>query len=372
MVLVSSADPSARGKAGKRFKKRPSNPFGPSSDATFRRLVAFLAVVVLTGLLTLKVVYRNGNGRDSDGKIPWLGSVMMMASAHTIETIINSGKPFLLYGTAWKKELTAQYVAQAVQAGFRFIDTACQPKHYNEPGVGDGWSAAAHELGLPRSAFFLQTKFTSVDGQDPNLIPYDRDAPIEDQVRQSLEVSLSNLKTTYLDSLVLHSPFPTMEDTMRAWRTMEGFVDAGKVRRLGISNCYEYEDFVSIYESARIKPSVLQNRFYDESNFDTDLRAFCKAKGIWYQSFWTLTANRHALAGARAKEMAQVRHLTPQTLLYAFLMQLGYVTPLSGTTSEKHMREDVAVMERMQGGEKFFRSDEELREFAQLLGMPDL
>jgi diketogulonate reductase-like aldo/keto reductase len=295
-----------------------------------------------------------------------------MASAHTIDTILSAGKPFLLYGTAWKKEMTARYVAQAVQAGFRFIDTACQPKHYNEEGVGDGWTAAARELGLPRSAFFLQTKFTSVDGQDPSRIPYDRDAPIEEQVRQSLERSLSNLKTAYLDSLVLHSPFPAMEDTMRAWRTMEELVDAGKVRRLGISNCYERAELASIYEAARVKPSVLQNRFYADSNFDTELRAFCKSKGIWYQGFWVLSANRHALASPRAREMAEARRLTPQTLMYAFLMQLGYATPLSGTTSEQHMREDVAVMERMQGGEMFFKTDEELREFAQVLGMPDL
>lgn len=296
----------------------------------------------------------------------------LMASALTPQGIISAGKPFLVYGTAWKKELTAKYVAEAVQAGFRFIDTACQPKHYNEGGVGDGWSAAANELGLPRSDFFLQTKFTSLDGQDPKKVPYDRTAPLEEQIQQSLEVSLQNLKTDYLDSLVLHSPFPTLEDTMKAWRTMEAFVDQGKVRRLGISNCYEYETFVTLYEMARVKPSVLQNRFYAESNFDTELRAFCKAKGIWYQSFWTLTANRHALASQEVRDVAVAKGLTPQTLLYAFLMSLGYPTPLSGTTNPEHMREDVAVMERMQGGEAFFHNEEELRSFAKLLGMPDL
>ena len=57
-------------------------------------------------------------------------------------------KPHLIYGTAWKKDDTARYVSEAVKAGFRFIDTACQPKHYNEPGVGNGWTAAAQELGL--------------------------------------------------------------------------------------------------------------------------------------------------------------------------------------------------------------------------------
>lgn len=371
MVQVSSTDPSAFSR--QRFKRKARST--GTADSLLCRIFAVVSVSTL--LVGLTYLFsrgdRGGTGGDNGVRPPKARSLVMMASAHTIETIISTGKPFLVYGTAWKKELTAKHVADAVQAGFRFIDTACQPKHYNEAGVGDGWSSAAHELGLSRSDFFLQTKFTSVDGQDPKSIPYDRQASIEEQVKQSLDVSLRNLKTTYLDSLVLHSPFPTLEDTMRAWRTMEGFVDEGKVRRLGISNCYEHSEFVSIYDMARIKPSVLQNRFYAESNFDTDLRAFCKEKGIWYQSFWTLSANRHALGSSEAKEIAAAKGLpSSQTLMYAFLMQLGYATPLSGTTSPQHMREDVAVMERMQGGETFFRDEAELRDFARLLGMPDL
>ena len=62
--------------------------------------------------------------------------------------------------------------------------------------------------------------------------------------------------------------------------------------------------------------------------------------------------------------------LTPQQLMFAFLMSLGYITPLSGTTSVKHMAHDVAIMERMEGGETFFADQDELRRFAQLLGMP--
>jgi diketogulonate reductase-like aldo/keto reductase len=171
---------------------------------------------------------------------------------------------------------------------------------------------------------------------------------------------------------VLHSPFPRLEDTIKAWRVMESFVDDGKVLRLGISNCYDYGVFTEIYSKARIKPAVLQNRFYEQSNFDTELRRFCKANNIWYQSFWTLTANRDALHLPEVAKMADEKNLTPQTLMYAFLMSLGYVTPLSGTTNKLHMAHDVAVMERMQGGEQIFSSEEELRHMAQLLGMPDL
>ena len=159
---------------------------------------------------------------------------------------------------------------------------------------------------------------------------------------------------------------------MKAWRTMESFVDEGTVHSLGISNCYDYDTFTTLYDMALHKPKVLQNRFYADSDFDTDLRKFCKEKDVFYQSFWTLTANREALASPTVEELAHSKNLTPQTLMFAFLMSLGYVTPLSGTTSKEHMAQDVAVMERLQGGEVFFESEEELRTMAQYLGMPDL
>ena len=116
---------------------------------------------------------------------------------------------------------------------------------------------------------------------------------------------------------------------------------------------------------------MLQNRFYAESSFDTHLRHFIKDKDIKYQSFWTLTANREALALPEVKELAKAKGLTPQTYMYAFLMSLEYVTPLSGTTSREHMAQDVAVMERIQGGERFF-TEKEQKEMAKILGMPKL
>lgn len=48
--------------------------------------------------------------------------------------------PNIIYGTAWKKERSAELVRLAINKGFRGIDTACQPKHYNEAGVGEGIS----------------------------------------------------------------------------------------------------------------------------------------------------------------------------------------------------------------------------------------
>lgn len=69
--------------------------------------------------------------------------------------------------------------------------------------------------------------------------------------------------------------------------------------------------------------------------------------------------------------MAKAKGLTPQTYMYAFLMSLGHITPLSGTTDKLHMAQDVAVMERLQGGESMFTKTEQ-EQMAKILKMPKM
>jgi len=79
---------------------------------------------------------------------------------------------------------------------------------------------------------------------------------------------------------VLHSPFEAHDDTMEAWRAMEAVYDAGGAKQLGISNQYDADGFKRLYAEARVKPAVLQNRFYADSGYDIELRAFCKEHGV--------------------------------------------------------------------------------------------
>lgn len=260
--------------------------------------------------------------------------------------IISSSKirvPRIIYGTAWKKAATEQLVSLAIQNGFRGVDTACQPKHYDEAGVGAG-VAASIKQGLTRADLYLQTKFTSLSGQDPKRIPYDPKASLADQIAQSVAASLKNLQTDYLDCVLLHSPMPTMTQTQSAWRTLETFVDTGQVRQLGISNCYSRTDLERLYETARIKPAVVQNRFYAEKNYDRDIRAFCDQNQIIYQSFWTLSANPHLLSHKTTTDLASTHNRTAAQILFRFLTQIG-VVPLTGTKSETHMREDLEIFD---------------------------
>ena len=251
--------------------------------------------------------------------------------------------PRLLYGTAWKKERTAGLVERALSLGFRGIDTACQPKHYAEQGVGAG-VAACLRRGLERQALYLQTKFTPVSGQDPRRIPYDPKAALAEQVRQSCAVSLRQLETSYLDCLVLHSPLSSFAHTLEVWRAFEALVASGVVRELGISNCYEPSEFEALYRAAHVKPLVLQNRFYAQTGYDRELRSFCRAHAVSYQSFWTLTANRGLLSQPPLDALARAYAVTPEQVLLRGLTQLG-VCPLTGTSSEQHMRQDLAIFD---------------------------
>ena len=145
---------------------------------------------------------------------------------------MNTLQPTIIYGTAWKKSDTEELVKTALQEGFRAIDTACQPKHYDEAGVGAGIAASLSDT-LSRADLYLQTKFTSLTGQDPKLVPYDPRVPLAGQVTQSLGASLRNLRTSYVDCLVLHSPLENAQQTLVAWRAMESLVAGGAVRQLG-------------------------------------------------------------------------------------------------------------------------------------------
>jgi diketogulonate reductase-like aldo/keto reductase len=251
--------------------------------------------------------------------------------------------PRIIYGTAWKKLQTESLVRQAIGQGFRGIDTACQPKHYHEAGIGAAVTACMSE-GLRREALFLQTKFTPPSGQDPQRIPYDPQASLAEQVAQSFATSLHNLQTSYVDSLVLHSPLPRAEQTLEAWRAMEALVDSGGAKQIGISNCYRPEVLETLYRTSRIKPAVVQNRFYAETDYDPGIRAFCRQHGIIYQSFWTLTANPHLLADETLRLLGLKYRRTPAQVLFRYLT-LNEVVPLTGTRSGAHMREDLDIFD---------------------------
>jgi diketogulonate reductase-like aldo/keto reductase len=255
----------------------------------------------------------------------------------------------MLYGTAWKKERTTNLVTQALQAGFLAIDTAAQPKHYQEHLVGNGIRTFLSSSNITRQDLYLQTKYTSINGQDPNNLPYDPATSITEQVKASVASSLHNLRhnenaeESYIDCLVLHSPLPTINQTMEAWDAMSSFVPA-KVHSLGISNT-SLPILQHIWSNGAVRPKVVQNRFYAATGWDVGLREFCKENGIQYQSFWTLTGNPELLNSQIVQKIAQEVGVSKEVTLYSLVQGLSIV-PINGTKS--HIESDVAELSKLE------------------------
>ncbi|MCA8923927.1 MAG: aldo/keto reductase [Planctomycetes bacterium] len=253
--------------------------------------------------------------------------------------------PPFVYGTAWKELETARLTGLALEAGFRAIDTACQRKHYHEAGVGEALERAFSAGVLSRDDLFLQTKFTHQGGQDHRL-PYDPQAPFATQVAQSFQRSLEQLRVSHLDSYVLHGPQSSRgigAADREVWAAMESLHAEGRTRLLGVSNV-SLAQLRELCALAEVQPAFVQNRCYARKGWDREVRALCRERGIVYQGFSLLTANREETAHPDLRAIAARMSLTPAQLVFRFARQVGML-PLTGTSSPEHMRLDLAALE---------------------------
>lgn len=251
--------------------------------------------------------------------------------------------PVFLYGTAWKEERTEALVGEALAAGFRGIDTANQRKHYDEAAVGAAVGGALAAGGVARDDLFLQTKFTYVEGQDERL-PYDPAADLPTQVRQSLASSLEHLGVERLDSLLLHGPrrrAGLCADDRDVWSTFEQLHRDGRARLLGASNVTA-EQLAALCDLAEVPPAFVQNRCFARLGWDRDVRRVCRERGVVYQGFSLLTANRAELATPTVRAIAARHGVSVPQAIFRFALQLGMIC-LTGTGDPRHMREDLAL-----------------------------
>ena len=135
--------------------------------------------------------------------------------------ILNNGSfvPSIGFGTykTGTSEETKQAVTNALQAGYRLLDTAAY--YDNEEAVGKGMSAS----GINRSDIIVTTKIWHTNaGYDATM--------------RAVESSLKKLNTNYIDIMLIHQP---LGDYYGSWRAMEELYDQNVLRGLGLSNFYE-------------------------------------------------------------------------------------------------------------------------------------
>ncbi len=132
-------------------------------------------------------------------------------------------------------EQAKKSVMSALKAGYRLIDTA--QAYGNEKAVGD----AIKESGIPREEVFVTTKLWIQD------FSYDK-------AIKAAELSMERLGTEYIDLLLLHQP---MGDYLSAWRGLEKLYHNGKLKAIGMANCYPHV-IADMCETVEVKPMINQ------------------------------------------------------------------------------------------------------------------
>ncbi|KAF2439279.1 putative aldo-keto reductase [Karstenula rhodostoma CBS 690.94] len=233
------------------------------------------------------------------------------------------GIPPLIYGTAFAFEKSTELASAALQAGFRGIDTAGSLHAYREKLVGDAIAAAIAEGVVQRHELWIQTKFSPFrEGKKPENYPYDVTANVKERVKQSVESSLKNLQTTYLDSLIMHAPCPTLEGTLATYAAMEAYVPH-TVTALGVSN-FDLPTLRAVYEAAKVKPAVVQNRFTADTvnPYDRAVRQFCSEHDIAYTP-WGLLWGNPQLTNLDGDANPRLVNQDEEGSIYGMLAELG-------------------------------------------------
>ena len=310
--------------------------------------------------------------------------------------------PLLLaYGTKDLKGRTADLVEQAIRAGFRQIVTCGHHVKHDEAATGVGIQHATSD-GVPRADLFLQSCFVPVENtqefhfQPPTSLPEagkDPDLPtrslsvdeyaklsIAEQVHASVQMSLQNLQTTYLDALVFHNfraKVSNREHILQAWTVLEEYVESGIIHHLGLTSIHDPTWFADFYHHprVRIKPTIVQNRFHANRHYDTGpMQDIFHSNNnnnnkqphypnLQVQRFWLL--NGSSGYGRKNRAMAETKGVTPEQLLLGFVMSMNE-TCLVGTTSVQHMQDDLRIA---QCYSTLFDTEHERNAYADKLGM---
>ncbi len=189
---------------------------------------------------------------------------------------------------------TARAVSEALEIGYRHIDTA--QMYRNEAGVGE----AVRSSGLDRVDIFITTKLSNAS-HDP------------EDARRAFDRSLSALGVDYVDLFLIHWPLPTLYggDFVSTWKTLEEFQRDGRARSIGVSN-FQVEHLQRLADESDVVPAVNQIELHPYFLND-DVRAFGEARGIATEA-WSPIAQGQvlddpvitAIAGALGRSPAQV------------------------------------------------------------------
>lgn len=224
--------------------------------------------------------------------------------------ILNNGvqMPMIGFGVfEIPKENTEQCVIDALETGYRMIDTA--QAYNNEEEVGRALKRAADEMGISRSDIFLTDKVWVTE------FGYEK-------TKASVYESLRKLQTDYIDLMLIHQ---CLSDYYGAYRALEDLYEKGVIRAIGISN-FSAERMVDLTTFCRIKPTVNQvetHLFFQQE----ELHKWMDRYGIIHEAWAPLAQGRlkEIIIQPTVQEIAAAHGKTPAQTALKYSLQRNIV-----------------------------------------------
>jgi 2,5-diketo-D-gluconate reductase A len=207
---------------------------------------------------------------------------------------------------------TARAVSEALEVGYRHIDTA--EMYANERGVGE----AVRASGLDRADVFITSKLSNRFHRP-------------DDARRAFDRTLSELGTDYVDLFLIHWPLPTLYDGdfVSTWQTLEAFHRDGRARSIGVSN-FQVDHLERLRAASDVVPAVNQIELHPYFLND-EVRAYGRAHGIATQA-WSPIAQGDVLDDPVIAAVAERLGRSPAQVVLRWHVQHGNVVFPKSTT----------------------------------------
>jgi 2,5-diketo-D-gluconate reductase A len=214
--------------------------------------------------------------------------------------------PQLGLGTArLPDEETRRIVGEALDVGYRFVDTAAS--YENERGVGQGIA----DSGLPREQVFVSTKLR---GRDQGY----------DSAKRALRDSLGRLGLEYVDLYLIHWPLPRLDRYVESWLAMEELLAEGLTRAIGVSN-FLPEHLDRLAAASSTVPAVNQIECHPRDP-QLEQRADDARRGIVTESWSPLASGGELLREPVLAGIGERHGRTPAQVVLRWHVQQGLVT----------------------------------------------
>lgn len=237
--------------------------------------------------------------------------------------------PCLGFGT-WqiKEQAATTAVLNAIECGYRHIDTAAV--YENESEVGD----AIRTAGIPRNQLFITSKL------------WNNNKTVK-QARQAFEETMKRLQLDYLDLYLIHWPaVPNMDPdwlqtNREKWRALENLHAEGRIRAIGVSNFLPHH-FEPLLADVNITPMV--NQIEVHPGFPQHAAvAYCHKHKIQPQA-WSPLGKGEVLNAPEIKTIAKKHGKTPAQVCLRWCLQ-NNVLPLTKTVSPERMKSNADIFD---------------------------